>query len=213
MKIKLMHENLVQYLGCYQSESGIDIVVQHCKGGDLFTIIHDDRFTLSIDSRIDILLEIAIGMNYLHQNGFLHMDLKSKNILLADKKDKKPMISNYGIASVFQNTETFKAFSKHEDETVRFKAPETLKYGNFSKESDIYAFGILMWELFSRKVPFDEMKKEDIINFVSGKGRPNMDELDKETPKVIINIIKNCFVEDKRKRPNFEEISDLLNKL
>jgi serine/threonine protein kinase len=212
MKDTISHENLVQYLGCYKSESGIDIVVQHCKGGDLFTILHDERLILPIDFRMKLLLDIARGMEYLHANEILHNDLKSKNVLLYDKLDKRAMISNYGIAFIFQNTDTFQAFSKNEDETVRFKAPEILSYGKFSKKSDIYAFGILMWEVFSRRVPFDVMKKEEIVNYIVDKGRPDIGHLDPGTPPIVTFILIHCWEEDVEKRCSFTEIVHSIEK-
>jgi serine/threonine protein kinase len=204
----LNHENIVKYLDCNESECGIDIILQQCKGGNLFTILHDQRNNLTIGFCMKILLEIAEGMEYLHDNDILHNDLRSKNVFLYDNSIPRAMIANYGIKTKF-NTESHRI---SQEELMRYNAPEVFSNGRYSKQSDVYAYGILMWEVFTRCIPFEGMGLEEIVSYINDNGRPDIKLLDPETPPIITYILIKCWEEGVDRRAGFSDIVQQLKK-
>ena len=89
--------------------------------------------------------QIACGMHYLEKQRFIHRDLAARNILLASKLQAK--ISDFGLSRVLSGEKTYYEASKGGRWPVRWYAPESISYGKFSSASDVWSFGILLWEM------------------------------------------------------------------
>ncbi|KAF8009582.1 hypothetical protein BT93_J0557 [Corymbia citriodora subsp. variegata] len=150
---RLQHRNLVGLVGCCIEGEERMLIYEYMpnKSLDYFIFDHDRSSSLAWKRRFDIVLGIARGLLYLHQDSKLqviHRDLKTSNILL--DADMNPKISDFGLARIFHGDDT-------EEETRRivgtygYMSPEYAFDGKFSVKSDVFSFGVLLLEIVSSK--------------------------------------------------------------
>jgi len=146
---------------------------------------------LSLSQVVRIAREICCGMAYLHANGILHCDLKSSNILLTESGQAK--ICDFGLATRFATSSNLSddTPTSHIGETLQtsqigetpqmlgrvgthhWMAPEVLRGEGFRRASDVYSFGMLLWEVLVRRIPYQNMPVAHIIACAGyGRRRP-----------------------------------------
>lgn len=210
---KLTHPCVVNLKG--YSFSPFAMIMEKIPEGQLYNFLHNEKNNLNWNLRIKIALDIAQGMQVLH--GFnpplVHRDLKSPNILLQSTNENAQVVakvSDFGTA-MHLYIGAFK--EKASDRTVALPtwlAPEVVAEDEYTEKSDVYAYGIILWELITRRHPFDEYswmaELEEAI--IDGKRPP----IPLECPTVWSNLIKRCWDGDYEKRPSFLEILQYLTK-
>ena len=151
------HRNVAQLIGACTAAPHFCLVMEFAMGGALSKALKEVR--LEPDVIIDWVTQIARGMNYLHNEGpvsVVHCDLKSANVLLAlIEKDNKVRlrgnilkITDFGLARKFTHTTKLKEIAG----TYQFMAPEIIKNNLFSTRSDVWSFGVLVWEVLTGQV-------------------------------------------------------------
>ena len=214
----LYHPYIVLLMGVVAEPLNLSIVTEFCKGGNLFELLYKrPNIYLSWEFKKKILLQIAIGMNYLHTNDppVLHRDLKSLNILLTNKIEKSSdtsdiKISDFGLSRLYQKS---CILSGHLG-TCYWMAPEIIVKKRYSTKVDVYSYGIIMWEVCTRKTPYGCMSQQQVQFYVSvKKGRPNMKIIPSDTPPKIIQLMQMCWDHEPNNRPTFEFIVDFLRNI
>jgi len=214
----LYHPYLVLLMGVIAEPLNLSIVTEFCRGGNLFELLYKrPNIYLSWEFKKKILLQIAIGMNYLHTNDppVLHRDLKSLNILLTNKIEKSSdttdiKISDFGLSRLYQNS---CILSGHLG-TCYWMAPEIIVKKRYSTKVDVYSYGIIIWEVCTRKTPYGCMSQQQVQFYVSvKKGRPNMKIIPSDTPPKIIQLMQMCWDHEPNNRPTFEFIVDFLRNM
>lgn len=215
----LRHPNLVLFMGAVIEPENISIVTEYCHGGTLFSLLHQRRsIDISWEFRVSILLEIAIGMNFLHTNNpfIIHRDLKSLNILLTEKIEKtgdksKIKISDFGLSKAIYGKETLHTGNLG---TCHWMPPEVIENKKYTIKADIYSFGIIIWECLSRQTPYSEMSQQQISYHVSvKKGRPDCSLIPNDAPFGLKILMEKCWDDEPSLRPSFESIVTYLRKL
>ncbi|KAF8817853.1 Tyrosine kinase-like (TKL) protein, partial [Cardiosporidium cionae] len=148
---RLRHPNITLFLGVTLSPHYC-LVTEYIPNGSLFDLLHVDNFTLSLKQCFRTAIEICCGMVYLHHHGILHCDLKSSNILISEYGHVK--ICDFGLASLAE-------YPMEEDlprhmgcvGSLHWMAPEVLRGEGMTKASDIYSFGVILWEMLTREIP------------------------------------------------------------
>ena len=216
--VLLYHPYLVLLMGAIVEPFNLSIVTEYCKGGNLFELLYKNpHINLSWELKKKILLQIAIGMNYLHTNDppVLHRDLKSLNILLTDKIEKSSdttdiKISDFGLSRLYQKSCILTGHLG----TCYWMAPEIIVNKRYSTKVDVYSYGIIIWEVCTRKTPYSCMSQQQVQFYVSvKKGRPNLKIIPSNTPPKIIQLMQMCWDHDPDNRPSFEYIVDYLQNL
>jgi serine/threonine protein kinase len=149
---------IVKLLGICIEPGHYSIVMEYLAKGSLYDVLHDDEIELPWKTVcVPIALDIGRGLSYLHDRDILHRDLKSLNIVLNENFGAK--ITDFGLAKLKleSSSKTSTSTKKNPVGTVRWKAPELFKRGvQYSTASDVYSYGMILWEIASRKLPFSE---------------------------------------------------------
>ena len=199
-----LHHPCIVNLKAY-STSPLSMIMEFVTGGDLYNFIHNPNIDIDWDIRLKIALDMANGMAFLHgiSPPLLHRDLKSPNVLIVDHKDHTPVIAkvaDFGLSSrLFVDTLTDRAV-----ENPTWCAPEVLENKPYTVKADVYSYGMMLWELYTRELPFDNYKFQYQVEDDVKKGvRPSIPEDCWEEYKELIQV---CWHPIAEKRPLFDKI-------
>ena len=217
------HPNLLTLIGFCIKANNIFLVTEFCEGGTLFDILYREHIgrKLTFRQKIKILLDVTRGMQFLHQlkRQIIHRDLKSLNILI-DKKikddslDFEAKIADFGLARSFDNPTDF--VTKRMG-TFHWMAPEIFSDKPYNTKTDMYAFAIIVWEIFAEKTPYYHLDSPTkIIKTVYfDNGRPYIDDcvFDERFKKDLVELIKKNWDKSSANRQEFEEVYKVLNRV
>ncbi|KAH7445732.1 hypothetical protein KP509_01G022100 [Ceratopteris richardii] len=200
MLATLRHENVVRFLGACRKPLVWCIVTEYAKGGSLRGTLSRKR-PMPLRLAVKHALDIARGMEYLHSFSIIHRDLKSDNLLIVDKSIK---IADFGVARIEVQTEGMTP----ETGTYRWMAPEMILHRAYNHKVDVYSFGIVLWELVTGNIPFQNMTAVQAAFAVVNRGvRP---DIPPDCPSVLISIMTRCWDTNPEVRPSFSEVVQLL---
>ncbi|CAB5356950.1 unnamed protein product [Rhizophagus irregularis] len=179
------------------------LIMQYANGGDLQTYLKNNFNSLTWDDKKKLAFQIADGLNYLHNENILHRDLHSKNIVIHENNAK---IMDFGI-SKNQNNQTSTAYVGNFG-VVAYMEPKRFVDPNFPyiKSSDIYSFGVLMWEISSGYPPFKDNDNKVALAVSISNGAREVTILG--TPKEYEKLYKNCWNQEPEQRSTINEILD-----
>lgn len=209
------HENIVKlYHICFDP---LCMIMELATEGSLFKRL--ERKDLSFATRLLLALDIALGIEYLHgyghQHGIVHRDLKSLNIVLTKKFDRVvAKIVDFGFSTIRLAATGIESSNIYG--ALHWKAPELLAGDGQtnSYESDVYAFGVVLWELLSQKRPFENVPPANVGDLVV-RGRPGeIEKLANDIPNGLKNslrqLIQNCWHPTPHERPTASQIVNAL---
>ncbi|MCO5547512.1 hypothetical protein L7F22_037374 [Adiantum nelumboides] len=200
MLASLRHENVVRFVGACWKPLVWCIATEYAKGGSLRMFLVRRR-VIPLRLAVKYALDIARGMEYLHSFGVIHRDLKSDNLLIADKSIK---IADFGVARIEVQTEGMTP----ETGTYRWMAPEMIQRRSYNNKVDVYSFGIVLWELITGNLPFQNMTAVQAAFAVVNKGiRP---EIPTDCSPSLALIMTRCWDANPDVRPAFSEVVQLL---
>ncbi|XP_073424727.1 tyrosine-protein kinase Fes/Fps isoform X2 [Dendrobates tinctorius] len=192
------HPNIVKLIGVCTQKHPIYIVMELVQGGDFLTFLRNDGPRLKTKELIRMSENAAAGMEYLESKHCIHRDLAARNCLVTEKNVLK--ISDFGMSreeadGVYSSTGGMKQIP------VKWTAPEALNYGRYSSETDIWSFGVLLWEAFSLgAVPYTAMNNQQTRDAIEKGIRLPAPDM---CPEDIYKLMLRCWEYDPRKRPNF----------
>ncbi|XP_022140916.1 serine/threonine-protein kinase STY8-like isoform X2 [Momordica charantia] len=199
---KIRHKNVVQFIGACTRPPSLCIVTEYMSGGSMHDFCHQQKGVLSFPSLLRVAVDVSKGMDYLHQKNIIHRDLKAANLLMDE--DGVVKVADFGVARVQAQSGVMTA----ETGTYRWMAPEVIEHKPYDHKADVYSFGIVLWELLTGRLPYDNLTPLQAAIGVVQKGlRP-------KTPRhahpMIVDLLKKCWQQDPSLRPEFSEITKLL---
>ncbi|XP_013793701.2 muscle, skeletal receptor tyrosine protein kinase-like [Limulus polyphemus] len=206
------HPNIVKLLGVCALGKPMCLLFEYMGRGALNDFLRSCRNYIDRTSKIcDIHLshwdlvnmarQIAAGMGYLSEQKFVHRDLATRNCLVSE--DMVVKISDFGLSQKIYSANYYKG-SEHDAIPIRWMPLESILYSRFTVESDVWAFGVVLWEIFSFALqPYYGMTHEEVVTFVQeGKVLPCPDN----TPPSVYTLMKNCWNKKPSNRPSFKTI-------
>jgi serine/threonine protein kinase len=191
---RLEHPNICDLVGVAADPECFCLAYEYCEGGSLLSLLSDPTRYYEY---LPIALDIAQGMAFLHKKCIIHRDLKPSNILLT--RDHRAKISDFGM-SINNHGQELTA----ETGTYRYMAPEVIRHESYSSNADVYSFGICLWQLITREVPFASMTPIQAAYAVAEGRRP---EIPVTTPRRLQEIIRCCWDQDSHRRPSFTYVA------
>ncbi|XP_048879295.1 RAF proto-oncogene serine/threonine-protein kinase isoform X2 [Brienomyrus brachyistius] len=204
---KTRHVNILLFMG-YMTKENLAIVTQWCDGSSLYKHLHVQETNLQMFQLIDIARQTAQGMDYLHAKNIIHRDMKSNNIFLHEGLTVK--IGDFGLATVKARWSGSQQVEQPSG-SILWMAPEVIRMQDsnpYSFQSDVYAYGIVLYELMTGELPYALIANRDQIIFMVGRGylSPDLSKLYKNCPKSMKRLVADCIKKSKDERPLFPQI-------
>ncbi|XP_076013646.1 mitogen-activated protein kinase kinase kinase 9 [Genypterus blacodes] len=206
----LHHPNIMALLGVCLQEPNLCLVMELARGGPLNRALAGKRIPPC--TLVDWAVQIARAMHYLHSQAIvpiIHRDLKSSNILILERVEMEDLsnktlkITDFGLAREWHRTTKMSAAG-----TYAWMAPEVIRSSTFSKGSDIWSYGVLLWELLTGEVPFRGI---DGLAVAYGVAMNKLSlPIPSTCPEPFARLMEECWSSDPHCRPPFTTILDHL---
>lgn len=200
----LQHHNVIKFIAACKKPPVLCVITEYLPGGSIRSFLHNrEGQLLPIPQVLQMALDIAYGMEYLHMKGVVHRDLKSENLVLGE--DDSVKILDFGVAC-FES----ECNSCGDDlGTYRWMAPEMLSKKPYTRKVDVYSFGIVLWELLTGHLPYEDMGAvQAAFCVVHENTRP---PIPPDCPALLKDLMCRCWTTEPEERPEFWEILRLLN--
>uniref|UniRef100_A0A673AEZ6 receptor protein-tyrosine kinase n=1 Tax=Sphaeramia orbicularis TaxID=375764 RepID=A0A673AEZ6_9TELE len=200
------HPNIIRLEGVVTRCKPLMIITEYMENGslDAFLRKHDGQFT--VIQLVGMLRGIASGMKYLSDMSYVHRDLAARNILVNSNLVCK--VSDFGLSRVLEDDPEAAYTTRI---PIRWTAPEAIAYRKFTTASDVWSYGIVMWEVVSYgERPYWDMNNQDVIKAIEeGYRLP----APMDCPVVLHQLMLDCWERERAERPTFSQILNMLDKL
>nr|KAF6432572.1 tec protein tyrosine kinase [Rousettus aegyptiacus] len=205
--MKLTHPKLVQLYGVCTQQKPIYIVTEFMEKGCLLNFLRQKQGLFNRDLLLSMCQDVCEGMEYLERNSFIHRDLAARNCLVNEAGVVK--VSDFGMARyVLDDQYTSSSGAKF---PVKWCPPEVFNYSRFSSKSDVWSFGVLMWEVFTEgRMPFEKNTNYEVVTMVTRGHRLHRPKL---ASKYIYEVMLRCWQEKPEGRPSFEDLLRTIDEL
>jgi len=199
------HANVVQLFGvCTRPYSPLAIVVEFLEGGSLVDFLKSGA-SIDLEMALKMARDTAAGVAHLHAEGVVHRDLAARNLLLSSthREYLHVKVSDFGMSRFTEADED--NVTKCKTGPLKWMPPESLQEQRYSFKSDVWAMGVVLWEIFSRKEPYPGTTPVQVAIQVSTKGvrlRPPA-----ACPAPIAALMNDCWALDPKARPTLSEIT------
>jgi len=197
------HPNVVKLHGiCSKDEPLCTITEYMCNGNLLEYLRNSDGNNLQLNALVNICAQIASGMAYLEQHRIVHRDLVARNILVGDKISGVPVVkvAGFGLARVLEEDEyNVRTGAKF---PIKWTAPEAALYGTFSIKSDVFSYGVLLYEIITKgKAPYPYQTGQEVVAQVERGYRMSKPH---DCPEPIYEVMLQCWDAVTENRPTFD---------
>jgi len=209
MMRSLKHPGIVKLLGVCVENGSFYLVQEIVNGyGNLFDYLHKKNQRLTYWQCIQIAIGICDAMAYLHERHIVHRDLKPQNCLLVNDRGQVKLC-DFGLARL-KNTAFVETVSNTAG-TPAYQAPEMLRDEPISEKVDLYGFGIMLWEMYTGKLPWSDKNYHQMIHTVAVRNeRP---PITPNIPRELVQIIEGCWHPVPQKRPLFSDLKNMFREL
>nr|CAB3242926.1 ephrin type-A receptor 5-like [Phallusia mammillata] len=194
--------NIVQLLGVVTKAPPIMIITEYMENKSLDKYLEDNKGQLSIIQLLTMLRGIASGMRYLSSIKYVHRDLAARNILV--NSDLVCKVSDFGLSRTLENDPHATYTTQGGKIAIRWTAPECIHYREFTSATDVWSFGIVMWEVMSyAEKPYWDMSNQQVLeNINKGMRLP----APTGCPKILHDLMLECWSAEAAKRPPFADL-------
>ncbi|KAL4658517.1 ephrin type-A receptor 2-like [Arapaima gigas] len=203
------HPNIIRLEGVVTKYKHAMIVTEYMENGALDSYLRDHDGELSSYQLVGMLRGIAAGMKYLSEMSYVHRDLAARNILVNSNLECK--VSDFGLSRVLEDDPEGTYTTSGGKIPIRWTAPEAIAYRKFTSASDVWSFGIVMWEVMAfGERPYWDMSNHEVMKAINEEFRL---PAPMDCPSAVYQLMLQCWLQDRSKRPRFPDIVSLLDKL
>ncbi|CDF38666.1 Serine/threonine protein kinase (fragment), partial [Chondrus crispus] len=200
----LQHPNILRFVGACTMPPNLMIITEFMSRGTLFDVLHQSQMRVPWSMRKKFAMDTCRGMRYLHDSKLLHRDLKSSNLML--DKDFNCKVGDFGLTRLSRGAAA--AQMTGQCGTFQYMAVEVLTSKPYSEKADVFSFGILLWEMVARKLPYFGMQPMQVGMAVVQQGmRP---PIPPKCPAPLVKLMKACWDSDPNVRPSFAQLVQAL---
>ncbi|XP_055679787.1 tyrosine-protein kinase Fer isoform X2 [Lutzomyia longipalpis] len=197
------HPNIVKLIGICVQKQPIMIVMELVPGGSLLNFLRKHKTTLTSKQLICMCRDAAAGMRYLESKNCIHRDLAARNCLIGYENTVK--ISDFGMS---REEEEYIVSDGMKQIPIKWTAPEALNFGKYTSLCDVWSYGILMWEIFSKgDTPYSGMSNARARERIDAGYRMPAPE---QTPPEMYRLMLRCWSYEPEARPHFDEIYSIV---
>ncbi|XP_029410866.1 focal adhesion kinase 1 isoform X5 [Nannospalax galili] len=198
------HPHIVKLIGVI-TENPVWIIMELCTLGELRSFLQVRKHSLGLASLILYAYQLSTALAYLESKRFVHRDIAARNVLVSSNDCVK--LGDFGLSRYMEDSTYYKA-SKGKL-PIKWMAPESINFRRFTSASDVWMFGVCMWEILMHGVkPFQGVKNNDVIGRIENGERLPMPP---NCPPTLYSLMTKCWAYDPSRRPRFTELKAQLS--
>ncbi|TMS18009.1 Focal adhesion kinase 1 [Larimichthys crocea] len=198
------HPHIVKLIGVI-TENPVWIIMELCTLGELRSFLQVRKYSLDLATLILFAYQLSTALAYLESKRFVHRDIAARNVLVSSVDCV--MLGDFGLSRYMEDSSYYKA-SKGKL-PIKWMAPESINFRRFTSASDVWMFGVCMWEILMYGIkPFQGVKNNDVIGRIENGERLAMPP---QCPPTLYSLMTKCWSYDPSKRPRFTELKTQLN--
>ncbi|XP_051991748.1 focal adhesion kinase 1-like isoform X3 [Xyrauchen texanus] len=198
------HPHIVKLIGII-TENPVWIIMELCTLGELRSFLQVKKYNLDLSTLILFAYQLSTALAYLESKRFVHRDIAARNVLVSSTDCVK--LGDFGLSRYMEDSSYYKA-SKGKL-PIKWMAPESINFRRFTSASDVWMFGVCMWEILMFGIkPFQGVKNNDVIGRIENGERLAMPP---NCPPTLYSLMTKCWSYDPSKRPRFTELKTQLS--
>ncbi|XDV33675.1 hypothetical protein PO909_003997 [Leuciscus waleckii] len=198
------HPHIVKLIGII-TENPVWIIMELCTLGELRSFLQVRKYNLDLSTLILFSYQLSTALAYLESKRFVHRDIAARNVLVSSTDCVK--LGDFGLSRYMEDSSYYKA-SKGKL-PIKWMAPESINFRRFTSASDVWMFGVCMWEILMFGIkPFQGVKNNDVIGRIENGERLAMPQ---NCPPTLYSLMTKCWAYDPSKRPRFTELKTQLS--
>ncbi|XP_030644268.1 focal adhesion kinase 1 isoform X7 [Chanos chanos] len=198
------HPHIVKLIGVI-TENPVWIIMELCTLGELRSFLQVRKHSLDLATLILFAYQLSTALAYLESKRFVHRDIAARNVLVSSTDCVK--LGDFGLSRYMEDSSYYKA-SKGKL-PIKWMAPESINFRRFTSASDVWMFGVCMWEILMYGIkPFQGVKNNDVIGRIENGERLAMPP---NCPPTLYSLMTKCWAYDPSKRPRFTELKTQLS--
>ncbi|KAJ7415113.1 Tyrosine-protein kinase ZAP-70 [Pitangus sulphuratus] len=213
---QIMHQldnpYIVRMIGVCEAEC-LMLVMEMASGGPLNRFLASKKDEIAVSNIVELMHQVSMGMKYLEEKNFVHRDLAARNVLLVNQHYAK--ISDFGLSKALGADDSYYKARTAGKWPLKWYAPECINYHKFSSKSDVWSYGVTMWEAFSygqkpykvRMEPYKKMKGPEVISFIEQGKRMDCPT---NCPAEMFALMQQCWTYRWEERPGFVQVENTI---
>jgi predicted ATPase/tetratricopeptide (TPR) repeat protein len=205
---RLNHPNIVRVLELARERETDYIVMEYIGGGSLQNLLESRASPLPIEGVLNLALDLCDALTRVHRLEIIHRDLKPSNVLIAD--DGTPRLTDFGAAYMVGKERVTAAASIVG--TTEYLSPEALGGEDLDARADIWAFGVILFEMLTLRRPFSEHNLARTLHNISFSSPPDLELLRPDCPAALADLVHGMLVKDRNQRvPSARQVGAALD--
>jgi len=198
------HPNICRLIGWVENENVMALVMEWVDNGSMLDVLQSKKFDFTLLDKMNILSKASAGLWHLHEQGFIHRDVALRNVLV-DIRNFQVKLTDFGLSRITQTISDAGKTTSHVL-PVAWTAPECISQNIYSPKSDVWSFGVLIWELMTERVPF-QGENLMALSFKIATGKRTLEIPSSWLPE-LHDLTGLCWAFDPDERPTVEELHD-----
>ncbi|XP_018568547.1 focal adhesion kinase 1 isoform X5 [Anoplophora glabripennis] len=201
------HQHIIKLIGIC-SISPVWIVMELAKLGELRAYLQNNKSRLDLATLLLYAFQLSTALSYLESKKYVHRDIAARNVLVST--DKCVKLADFGLSRWMGDDQSYYKASKGKL-PIKWMSPESINFRRFTTASDVWMFGVCIWEILMLGVkPFQGVKNNDVIGKIENGERL---ALPPDCPPRLYSLMSQCWSYEPSKRPSFKDIKEILQEI